>query len=520
MTTAVAAVSLADFRDRSRRPAFLVTVLGALALGYVAIPPASATYAMVKVGSFRGVYDSGYVGVMLAMIGSLWLPLFGFYVVRDSIGRDVSTGVGETLAASPLRTPMYLLGKYFSNLLVLAAMAVALALIAPVMQLLRGESSTLDLTALWLPIVLFCLPVLTVAAAAAIVFETIPPLRGGLGNIVWFFAYPAMFLAGLPLIYAETTAGFQADLAAQYPGANDEISIGLTAEPGALGQFAWSGMDIALSLVVAGVGLAVASTVVAALPALWFSRFDPSRRGRLSRRIGARSSSATTSVESPVARASTAFAGTARTLSPVARGNPFWGLLVGEVRIHLGGVSRWWWLALAIVTGAALVVPADGVDTALLFAWLLPVLIWSRLGTHALEQGVDPLVECGVSFRTRLVAQWGAGVLIAVLAGAGPLLRMLAAADVSGIAAWVTGAALIPALALLIGSIVRSPRVFQAVYLVLWYAVLNGVAAVDVMGALRDDGRLAGPSPVFSLAVGVVLIAAALLVQEVRHVRR
>ncbi len=232
---------------------------------------------MVKVGSFRGMYDSAYIGMMLAMIGSLWLPLFGFYVVRSSIARDISTGVGETLAASPLRTPMYLLGKYLSNLMVLAAMAAALALIAPVMQLLRGESTGLDMTALWLPIVLFCLPVLTVAAAAAVVFETIPLLRGGAGNILWFFIYPSMFLAGIPLIYGTITAGFQADLAAQHPGMDDAISIGLTAEPGALGQFTWSGMDVGPTLVAASVGLIAASTLVAVIPSFWFTRFD--RRG-------------------------------------------------------------------------------------------------------------------------------------------------------------------------------------------------------------------------------------------------
>ncbi|MFD6894010.1 hypothetical protein ACFWB0_05575 [Rhodococcus sp. NPDC060086] len=512
MTSVVAAVAMADFRDRSRRPAFLVTVLGAVALGYVAVPPASATYAMVKVGSFRGVYDSAYIGMMLAMIGSLWLPLFGFYVVRSSIARDISTGVGETLSASPLRTSMYLLGKYLSNLLVLAAMAAALALIAPVMQLLRGESTSLDMTALWLPLVLFCLPVLTVAAAAAVVFETIPLLRGGSGNILWFFVYPSMFLAGLPLIYGTTTAGFQADLAAQHPGMDDEISIGLTEEPSALGQFTWSGMDIDATLIAASAGLIVASMLVAVLPTFWFDRFDPSRHQHLPS-----NSSVGSAVEPPVAPA---FSQGPRTLSPAERGHAFLGLLIGEVRIHLGSVSRWWWLTLAIVTVAALAVPADRVGTALLFAWLLPLLLWSRLGTLTYEQGVDPLVECGVSPRIRLIAEWGAGVLIAAVAGVGPLVKMLLALDSTGVAAWVAGAALIPALALLIGSIGRGARVFQAVYLVIWYAVLNGVASVDVMGVLRTDGSLSGPSPLFSLGISAVLIAASLLVLEIRHARR
>lgn len=515
MTSALAAVSMADFRDRTRRPAFLVTVFGSITLGYVAIPPASATYAMVKVGTFRGMYDSAYIGMMLAMIGSLWLPLFGFYVIRSSIARDISTGVGETLAASPLRTPMYLLGKYLSNLMVLAAMATALAFTAPVMQLLRSESTSLDMTALWFPIVLFCLPVLTVAAAAAIVFETIPFLRGGTGNILWFFVYPSMFLAGIPLIYGTITAGFQADLVAQHPGMNDEISIGLTAEPGALGQFTWSGMDVAPTFVAASVGLIAASTLVAVMPSFWFTRFDPSRlQTPLSRTSAQRTSVTTEPSVTP------AFSRTVRGLSPAERGHAFLGLLIGEVRIHLGSVSRWWWLTLAIVTIAALAVPTDRVGTALLFAWLLPVLLWSRLGTVTYEHVVDPLVECGVSARARLLAEWCAGALIATIAGVGPLVKMLLTMDMTGVAAWVAGAALIPALALLIGSIGRGARAFQAVYLVIWYAVLNGVAAVDVMAVLRTDGSLSGPSPLFVLGISAVLIASSLLVLEFRHARR
>lgn len=54
----------------------------------------------------------------------------------------------------------------------------------------------------------------------------------------------------------------------------------------------------------------------------------------------------------------------------------------------------------------------------------------------------------------------------------------------------------------------------------IWYAVLNGVAAVDVMGVLRTDGSLSGPSPLFSLGISAVLIAASLLVLEIRHARR
>src|SRR5690606_5362043 len=406
MIAAVSAVARADFLDRARRPAFPVTVFGALALGFLAVPPESARYAMVKVGTFRGVYDSAYIGTMLAMIGSLWLPLFGFYVVRNALGRDTASGVGELLAATPVRTPAYLLGKYLGNLAVLGAMAAALAAIAPVMQLLRGESTTIDPIGLWLPLVLFCLPALAVGAAAAVVFESIPFLGGGCGNFVWSFPYPALSLATPPRLYSETTAGFQDDVAAQYPGANTEISIGLTMEEHGLGRFVWAGPDFGLPVVVASLAPALAATVAAAAPSLWFPRFDPARQRNPAPAAPVRAD-APAALSGPAPAPSTSVPEVLRDNPARAVGpadprasrytksvvGPFVRLLTGAVRIHLGGVSRWWWLGLATLTVIALSVPEDALGTVLLFAWLWPVLLWSRLGTHAAEAGVDTLLR-------------------------------------------------------------------------------------------------------------------------------
>lgn len=73
---------------------------------------------------------------------------------------------------------------------------------------------------------------------------------------------------------------------------------------------------------------------------------------------------------------------------------------------------------------------------------------------------------------------------------------MLLGGDLPGVAAWMAGAAFVPALALLLGSLSRSSRLFQLVYLMLWYAVVNGVPAVDFLGAVRGPGNeLAGPHP-------------------------
>jgi ABC-type transport system involved in multi-copper enzyme maturation permease subunit len=514
------ALAMADFRDRARRPAFVVMLLAAAGLGYLAAPPTSTGYTMVKIGEFRGVYDSGYLGVMLAMAASLWLSLCGFYAIKNTIARDTATGVGQILAATPLSRAGYLLGKFLSNLMVLAAMVGVLALTGLGVLLLRGESDGVDLVALWLPFPLLCLPFLAVAAAAALVFESVRPLRGAAGNVVWFFGFLLLFLAGLGTTGLNTIgAGMQADLLAQHPGVVTEISIGLTAEEGGLDRFRWSGLDVTTGLVAQQLGLLLVAVLAALLPALWFTRFDPSRQHQPATRQTP--AETTTAGGAPPAKA--AFAGTARPRTPVMLGRPSLGLCAGELRVLLEGLPRWWWPGLLGLNAVALAVPAGGgPNVMLLLAWIWPVPLWSRLGSHTYEHDVHLLTGASAAPRRQLLAEWAAGAAVTALAGAGPLLRMLLDGDIPGAAAWLGGAAFIPALALLLGSLSRSARLFQLGYLMLWYAVFNGVPAVDFMGAVRagDQGNQPALSPLLVLAAAAALLALTIFNQEVRHARR
>jgi len=97
----LSALAVADFRERTRRPAYLVTLAAAVALGYLALPPAASLWVIMNAGGYRGIYNSAYVGTATALAGGLWLMLGGFYVVRGAIARDQHTGVGQILAATP-----------------------------------------------------------------------------------------------------------------------------------------------------------------------------------------------------------------------------------------------------------------------------------------------------------------------------------------------------------------------------------------------------------------------------------
>src|SRR5499427_5557916 len=121
----------ADFLERVRRYSFLVTLAGALFIAYAV----AAEKMWIVVGNgYRGVYNSAWIGALMAICCSTFLSLVGFYIVKNSVQRDVDTRVGQILAATPMRKDFYTLAKTLSNFAVLACMVVVLMLAAVIMQ--------------------------------------------------------------------------------------------------------------------------------------------------------------------------------------------------------------------------------------------------------------------------------------------------------------------------------------------------------------------------------------------------
>jgi hypothetical protein len=464
-------VALADFRERVRRPAYALMLISAIGLGLVAVPPVDAHWSVLVIGGFRGRYTSGYVGLVTALTSALWLTLVGFYLVRDAVARDERTGVGQLIAASPMRIPVYLAAKLLSNVAVLASMTAVLAGTALVLQLLRGESRVVDPVALLLPFVLVALPMLVLTAALALLFEATPVLRGGLGNVLWIFVWMVGAIAGQSARAPFGGLGLQpVTLPA---GATQDVGLGLMYVDEPLKVFDWPGLRLDAAFLGGRLALAAVAVVIALLPSLWFHRFDrPARAGK----AGA----------GPEPR--TVYKGLPRT--PARYGGTHLRLLTGEARILVAGTPLWWWLGAGALCLAGLLAPRGAL---LAVAWVWPVLVWSRLGTQPATSGTAAILGAYPAPRRRVLAVWAAGTLLAAAIGAGAALRMAFAGDAPGLTAWVAGALFIPALALALGTLTGAPRVFQATYTLLWYLMINDADALNFMGILRDDGHPTGP---------------------------
>jgi hypothetical protein len=179
-------------------------------------------------------------------------------------------------------------------------------------------------------------------------------------------------------------------------------------------------------------------------------------------------------------------------------------MVIAELRLALKGVSWWWYLVAAGLIVGEVVSPVSSSRFWLIAAWIWPLLIWSAMGTREARQRTAQLVfSTAHPLRRQLPACWMAGVIVALAAGGGAGLRLLLSGDKHGALAWAVGAFFIPTFALAFGVWSGSSKLFEIIYLLLWY-----VGPVNQLPALDFSG---GSAPVLFFASTLVLAGLALV---------
>jgi len=505
----------ADFLERVRRYSFLVILAGALYLAY----GVAAEKVWVLVGDgYRGAYNSAWIGMLMAICCSTFLSLCGFYVVKNSVERDSTTRVGRILAATPMRKELYTVAKTVSNFAVLACMVLVLMMAAVAMQWMRPEVRPISLWQLWSPFLLIALPAMFVTGSLALLFETVPVLRGGVGNVIYFFVWTFGLAAGVQngfddpagIRILETSTRQAMERMNPGSGKNSAFSLTIGGEH-ATRTFLWNGVDWTLHGVTSRLMWVVAGLGVALLASVFFHRFDPARESiRKEKEKGKDKRRAT--VEDPTLLSEPRLPRPEHTtLTPLdQRGHSrFARLVLSELSLMLKG-SRWWWYAVAAgLLVAEFVSPTrEAREGVLLAAWIWPVLLWSQMGCRESRYATQSLIFSAERIVYRqLAALWTAGVLVALVTGAGTGFRLLISLDWPAVAAWFAGALFIPSLALALGVWSGSSKFFEALYTVWWYiGPLHQLPSLDFVGGSR-----ASSSPGWYLILAAVLLLASCL---------
>jgi hypothetical protein len=514
----------ADFLERVRRYSFLLTLAFAAYLAW----GAATGRVVLRLDEYRGVFNSAWVGSMMTVMGTMFISLVGFYIVKNAILRDEQTRVGRILASTPMSKFFYTLAKTLSNFAVLTLMIAVLAVTALFMQFTHAEDTHYHLGTLLAPFFWVGIPAMAVTAAVAVLFETLPVLRGGVGNVIYFFVWVSALAVGEKKGMGDYAGFFviahsmQAALRKVNPAYNNDFALNIGEADRVTKRFVWTGVDWTAAIIWHRMLWVLIAFAIAGVASLFFHRFDPARAWSFSMRLRRKKSAPAASANGdtlalgPAAegRALGASGGHLTPLGSEARENRFWQLVVSELRLMLQG-QRWWWyvVALGLLIAGVASPTIEARSGVIAVAWLWPTLVWSQMGARESRFATESLIFSSArTLNRQLPAVWVAGFIVTVLTGGGYGARLLAGGDWRGLLAWIAGALFIPSLALALGTLSGTSKPFEAIYTVWWYlGPLNHAPGFDFVGSVAATSR-----PIFYFVSTAALMAAAYCGRRVR----
>lgn len=290
----ILAVVKTDFLLRFRRPSTAVIFLILCAAAYLWIPAPSTGKALIQVEERRALYNSIALAIGTSTIFTLLMGLFGYYLVSNSIKRDIQTRTGFVLASTTMRNGEYLAGKFIGNIVFLAAITIGFLISSMIMQLIRGEAPLEPLTFIAFYL-LMVPPLLVFISTVAIIFESTKFLSGKFGDVLYFMVW--IFLIAFSAIgsehkhYPNFTSYFDSMGMGYLFGqmktiiGSDSLAIGSTKYDMTKTPFVISGFPFRAEWIVPRLISLVWTIPFLLIPLARFHRFNPDRIKAGSRKI-------------------------------------------------------------------------------------------------------------------------------------------------------------------------------------------------------------------------------------------
>jgi hypothetical protein len=484
----VAAVLVADLRQRLRAPRTWVVVVGLAALMWWCFPPLEARYLTLSIDATRGRYSSAWIGMIEALIYSMSLSLLGFFLVRGTLVRDFETRAWQLLVATTMSRGAYLFAKWLSHMLLFLLVILGGLALGLVVQWLRAEDRHVDLVELLKPMALLTLPSLALTATLAVWCDMVPWLRRSAGNVLFFVLWvylltlgttQASHARGEPMPWPGDPHGMllaEHDLGRDWPvpAPSDEergLNMGVHKMQEAAVLVDWTRWDVDAAglrtrLFWLGVALALLALAVPLLDRC------ASYAGKTGRR----------------ASAGARLRWLDRLLAPLDRW-PAGAMAAAELRVILRGRRWWWWLALLGLLAAQLSAAPKGVAVAVICAWMLLLDVFARLGLREQETRTEGLVFTATDAHRRLLATRTLVALALAWAVTLPAMVRLAAAQPQAALATLAIGASLALWGMAVGALTRNVRVFELLALLFAYAGLQRAAISNVLVAPADTLR-------------------------------
>ncbi|NQD38141.1 hypothetical protein HPT27_14010 [Permianibacter sp. IMCC34836] len=480
---------------RLRRLSTLIMMVLMMIGGFWMVPDPASGYTVISSGSQRVLYDSLAIALGGSSLATILISLAGYYLISNSLSRDVRVRMGAVLAATPASSSALILGKWLGNAAYLGCVVLAMIPGGMLVQLLRGEAAINVFDFLAVYGVIFVPQVLFVSAIA-LWFESERWLRGRFGDVLYLFIWGGLLSATINAGESKSLSGWAGmldvtgmgfivvQLSTQFASSN--LSVGFGDFDSSLPPIALHGLD--WSLVLVRCLALVPPMLLLALAVFRFHRYNPDK------------------VKADAVTAGVAWwAGINRRLQFLRRLlRPFWTVLpnlpaplahvLSDVLLTLTATPIWL-LLLLIGNIVALVVPTADVANTLVFSLSAGALATAELGVRDQQTGMWQVLAAAPRLPERFLRWKLAGAVLTLLLFVGVALVRLLIADPVQALTLVVGLLFCAAATVAIGVMSRGSKLFAGGYLFLIYMTLNahsepGFDFAGINNVATDGSRL------------------------------
>ena len=475
----------ADYQQRTRSYGFLVTLCVALALGYSFVPPSDAVYSTIRIGEYMGTNNTAWFGSVMAVMSGVFISYFGYFIIGSGIKRDAEIGVGTIMATTRTSNFTYLFSKFLSNYLVLLSLLVSVMVMGILLFIFYGVGP-FKASDFFTPFILTCMPTLALVAALAIPMELIFRRSSVLQNILFSIIFFGAVFNPMFFDFSEMGDPFGINIiteemktqVSQLTGEEEHfLNIGYNIHHQSITKtFDFISVDFPFSYVISRLLWVLVALVLVLLSSFMFHRFSHAPIKKQSKKTNELLENKGGSFMFNLDQ-------------PLSFDFGILPLVKAELQLLFRKQNIWLWITTAGGMAALALVPISVAHKFILPAlWFVHVTKWSTLTTKELENRMQLFAAVSYKPVVRLFnAQFVAAIICMLLLALPLIVRLFVLGQLVSLSSVLLGSVFVVVVAMLLGLVSKSSKLFEVLFFILTYANLNVVPPLDYFGALHSN---------------------------------
>ncbi|MGY0408461.1 MAG: hypothetical protein ACWIPJ_08930, partial [Polaribacter sp.] len=474
-----------NYLQHIRSYSFLLTVAAITYLAFSFIPSNSVNYSTIKFGSYTGSYNSAWIGFVTAIMSSIFLSLFGFFLINGSIKKDIDTRIGHIIGTTRISNYAYIFTKVVSNFFVLLTLLVIVFLTSIGLFFLYGKGYNFIFLDFIKPYLLIAIPSLFLVVNFSIILEVIFPKKGLIQYGIFLFVFfGAIFSStdseNIKIDFfgiQQPTKIVEQQVKDKYKNTNTQLTIGIISGKRDLEKT----VTIVTPLfsnryILSRILLVVFSFVLVYIVSLFFHRFNSKERKQITKQ----------KIDSNLISSSFKFK---RESNEIINSTKLLPLICIELVMMFRKNPNWAWLLTIIGMSSMFFLPISVSHNYILpLTWFLQISIWSNLVTKDTVFRTHYFTNSSYKPVQRLfVSRIFSGIILALFITIPLLIRLIFNLQFTLVINVILGALFITLLAVFLGVLSKGSKLFEIIFFFLVYSNLNLVSITDYFGAINNS---------------------------------